>query len=59
MNSYHYATDGASGEMLAGSLRAAYDALRARITPKMIAEGATLWVEDDAGNRITMGVNAD
>ena len=59
MNSYRYATDSSSGEMMAGSLQAAYDALRAKITQAMIADGATLWVEDGAGNRITMGIDQD
>lgn len=56
---YRYATDSASGEIRAATLRAAYDTLRSQITPAMVADGATLWVEADNGARITMGVDAD
>lgn len=56
---FRYQTDSGSGELTAGSIQAAYDSLRAKITPAMISEGATLWVEDEAGNRITMGIDRD
>jgi hypothetical protein len=49
-----YATDSESGTIEANSLEEAFAALRAGITDKMIADGATLWVEDGSGQRITM-----
>lgn len=55
---YDYATDAESGEVEAHSLREAYAICRAWITPAMIADGATLWVEGDEG-RFTLGINAD
>lgn len=53
--SYRYATDSDSGTITAASLDAAYDTLRAKITDAMIADGATLWVEDTTtGERRTL-----
>lgn len=52
MNSFRFATDSDSGTVVADSLQSAYASLRAKITPAMIADGATLWVEDEAGNRL-------
>ena len=57
MNTYSYATDSSSGTVIASSLEAAYDNLRAKITDKMIEAGATLWVEDAAGERLTLGID--
>ena len=54
-----YATDAEMGEIKADTLDAAYDQLRAKITDKMIEDGATLWVEDASGARLTMGENRD
>lgn len=54
VNHYRYATDSESGTIAAGSIECAFDKLRARITDEMIQGGATLWVEDDNGNRLTL-----
>ena len=54
MNAYTYATDSTSGTIKADSLQAAYDSIRSKITDEMIADGATLWVADEDGNRLTM-----
>lgn len=60
MNTYDYATDSTSGTVKADSLEAAYVLLRAKITPAMVADGATLWVaEQDGSDRLTMGVDRD
>jgi len=56
---YKYATDAEIGTVQADSLQTAYDALRSTITDEMIEDGATLWVEDETGNRLTMGENAE
>lgn len=53
--SYKYATDSTMGTVTADSLSAAYDQLRAKITDEMIEDGATLWVEAEDGDRLTMG----
>lgn len=54
-NTYRFATDADSGTITAESLDAAYDTLRAGITDEMIADGATLWVEDaTTGERRTL-----
>jgi hypothetical protein len=47
------------GTVIANSLDAAYDQLRAKITDEMIEDGATLWVEDESGDRLTMGENRE
>lgn len=57
MNEYRYATDSARGTISAVSLKAAYDTLRAKISDEIIDDGAYLWVEDNDGERLTMGVN--
>jgi len=57
--SYKYATDAEIGTVQADSLQTAYDALRSKITDEMIEDGATLWVEDKSGNRLTMGETAE
>ena len=54
MNTFSYATDSAMGTLQAASLQDAFDSLRAKITDEMIDDGATLWVEDAEGNRITL-----
>lgn len=59
MNSYEYATDSTSGTVKADSLEAAYTSLRAKISDEMIEDGATLWVADEDGNRLTMGGNRE
>lgn len=59
MNTYSYATDSASGTVKASSLEAAYDSIRAKITDEMVADGATLWVEDAKGERLTMGTDRE
>ena len=59
MNKYTFATDSTSGKINADSLQDAYDAKRTEITDKMIEDGATLWVEDNHGDRITMGIDAE
>lgn len=52
---FHYASTSTSGPVEAESLDRAYNRLRSHITDAMIAEGATLWVEDEAtAHRITM-----
>lgn len=56
---FAFATDSQVGEIAANSIEDAYAQLRDRITPAMIADGATLWVEDESGNRITMGIDRD
>ena len=56
-NTYQYCTDSTNGVISAGSLEDAYIQARKQITPAMIQDGATLWVEDTAGNRITMGID--
>lgn len=58
MNTYKFATDAESGSVSAESLKAAYAKLRSKITQAMIDDGATLWVEDANGDRLTMGRNA-
>lgn len=57
MNTYTYATDAVKGTVQATSLDAAYESLRATITDEMIEDGATLWVEDADGDRLTMGID--
>ena len=57
LTEYSYATDSASGAIMAESLQAAYDSVRATITPAMVTDGATLWVESATGERITMGID--
>jgi hypothetical protein len=59
MNTYSYATDSTSGTFKAESLQAAYDDLRSKITDEMIEDGATLWVEDESGERITLGIDGE
>ncbi len=59
MNTYKYATDADSGEIQSETLALAYATLRAQITGEMIEDGATLWVESEDGDRLTMGINAD
>lgn len=59
MNTFSYATDSTSGTVTADSLAAAYDSLRSKITDEMIEDGATLWVEDESGERLTMGVERE
>ena len=59
MNTYSYATDSTTGTIKAVSLDAAYDTLRAKITAEMIADGATLWVEDAKGERLTLGIDRE
>lgn len=52
---YRYATDSQTGTIEAASLEAAFETLSARITDAMIADGATLWVEDETtGERVTL-----
>ena len=51
---FAYATDSTSGFMGAKSLRDAFIKLRREITPEMVANGATLWVEDFSGKRMEM-----
>lgn len=58
MNTYKFATDAEIGTISAASLKAAYAALRAKINQSMIEDGATLWVQDANGNRLTLGENA-
>jgi hypothetical protein len=57
--SYRYATDAEMGTITASSLPDAYHTLRREITPEMIADGATLWVESGDGERLTMGIDMD
>ena len=57
MNTYSYATDSTTGTINATNLDAAYDAIRDKITDEMLADGATLWVEDAAGERLTLGID--
>jgi hypothetical protein len=57
--SYKYATDSEIGTVQADSLQTAYASLRAKITDEMIEDGATLWVEDESGDRLTMGETAE
>lgn len=57
MNTYRYATDAEIGTIESTSLDAAYDTLRADVTDDQIADGATLWVEDDSGDRLTLGID--
>lgn len=53
---YTYATDSASGTVVAESLITAYYMLAVKIFHEQIADGATLWVEDkETGDRLTMG----
>lgn len=63
MNTYDYATDAEMGEIEADTVQEAYAMLRKKLTPAMIADGATLWVEnaDDESTepRLTLGLNAD
>jgi hypothetical protein len=59
MSTYSYATDSTSGTVKAESLQAAYDDLRSNITNAMIEDGATLWVEDESGERITLGIDGE
>jgi len=59
MNTYKYATDAEMGTVTADTLEAAYDQLRARIMDAMIEDGATLWVESEDGDRLTLGQNAE
>ena len=59
MNTYSYATDSTTGTINATSIEAAYDAIRDKITNEMIEAGATLWVEDAKGERLTMGANRE
>ena len=54
-----YATDAEMGEIRADTLEAAYNQLRAKITDAMIEDGATLWVESEDGDRLTLGQNAE
>lgn len=54
MNTYEYATDSTSGTVKADSLEAAYASIRSKITDEMIEDGATLWVADEDGNRLTL-----
>ncbi len=62
-NTYDYATDAERGEIEAATVEAAYALLRRKITPAMIEDGATLWVEpsDPSSNegRLTLGINAE
>ena len=54
-NVYSFATDATSGTVHAESLQCAFDVLAAKITDDMIADGATLWVEDETtGERIKL-----
>ena len=59
MSTYKYATDADMGEIKADTLGAAYNQLSATITDAMIEDGATLWVEDEDGDRLTLGQNAE
>lgn len=63
INTYDYATDSEQGEIEAESVEAAYAQLRSKITPAMIEDGATLWVEpqdpDSTEDRLTLGQNAE
>ena len=56
MNTYKYATDAEMGEIKADTLEAAYDHLRAKIASSMIEDGATLWVEGEDGDRLTLAI---
>ncbi len=58
-HTFKFVTDSANGTISAGSLEEAYTIARSKITPEMINDGATLWVEDEAGNRFTMGTDCD
>lgn len=51
---YHVETDAGSDSEEAPTLEAAYEQARAKITDAEIEDGATLWVESPAGDRITM-----
>jgi len=53
--SFRYATDSETGTIQSDTLESAYATLRANISDAAIANGATLWVADSEGNRITMG----
>ena len=56
---FTYATDSASGTIEAPSLDAAYQMQRAKISDSMVADGATLWVESENGERITLGIDEE
>lgn len=52
---YRYGTNDDQGTIEAESLEAAYEKLRGNITASQKENGATLWVQDEDGKRITMG----
>ena len=52
---YKFATDSASGVMVARDFTEAKQMLADRLTDEVIADGAFGWVEDQDGYRHTMG----
>jgi hypothetical protein len=52
---FTYATDSTSGTFEAPDLDAAYQIQRSKISDSMVDDGATLWVEGEDGQRITLG----
>ena len=56
---FTYATDSASGTFEASDLEAAYQIQRSKISDSMVEEGATLWVEAENGERITLGIDGE
>lgn len=56
---FTYSTDSTSGSFEADSLQDAYSQQRAKISDAMIEDGASLWVESEDGERITLGIDSD
>ena len=56
---FAWASDSGSGTVRASSLDEAYDKLRSGITDAQVVDGAALWVESPAGERLTLGIDGD